>query len=86
MYSFPSLLVTTTPSFSHMHTHSQYVRRNIKVLEEPLKAVTRPLEQMYTLRELDENVRASTTWDRPIDRCLPLFSQRFFAGKNESIN
>lgn len=32
------------------------------VLEEPLKAVTRPLEQMFTLRELDEHVRFGDVW------------------------
>lgn len=37
----------------------QYVQKNMAVLEEPLKkAVTRPLEQMFTLKELDEAVRA----------------------------
>lgn len=43
------------------HVPQQYVRRNMAVLEEPLKkAVTRPLEQMFTLRELDEHVRLMT--------------------------
>lgn len=42
----------------HIFHHTQYVKRNRAALEEPLKAVTRPLDQMFTLRELDENVRA----------------------------
>lgn len=54
----PPRFSTQIPTIPHTLTHVQYVRRNMAVLEEPLKkAVTRPLEQMFTLRELDEHVR-----------------------------
>lgn len=59
------LTIPPTPSIDRP-TDRQYVKRNMTMLEEPLKAVTRPLDQMFTLRELDENVRCVCVRDGSI--------------------
>ncbi len=76
---YPSLRKPTSPlrrlsawiySVLVAHEYKRYVRRHQEVLAERLKAVTRPLSSMVTLRELDEHVTVPLNGFRDLEHYM----------------